>query len=58
MANIFLLIAFWPLVCCEKCDYTAVCITVSIMVAIVLFIAASIVHELRALAIHRSQRIH
>ena len=58
MANIFLLIAFWPLVCCEKCDYTAVCITVSIIVALVLYITASIVHALRTLAVHRPQRIH
>ena len=53
MPYLFLLIAFWPLVCCEKCDYTAVCVTISIVVALVLYIVASIVHELRLLAVRR-----
>lgn len=53
MPYVFLLIAFWPLACCEKCDYTAVCITASIIVALVLYAVASIVRELRILAIHR-----
>lgn len=53
MPYLFLLIAFWPLVCCEKCDYTAVCVTVSIAVAVVLYVVASIIHELRLLSIHR-----
>ena len=55
MPYLFLLIDFWPLVCCEKCDYTAVCVTISIAVALVLYIVASIVHELRLLEIHRPQ---
>ena len=55
MPYLFLLIVFWPLVCCEKCDYTAVCVTISIAVALVLYIVASIVHELRLLEIHRPQ---
>ena len=53
MPYLFLLIVFWPLVCCEKCDYTAVCVTISIVVGLVLYIIASIVHELRLLAVHR-----
>lgn len=53
MPYFFLLIALWPLVCCEKCDYTAVCVTISIAVALVLYIVASIVHELRSLKTHR-----
>ena len=53
MPYLFLMIALWPLVCCEKCDYTAVCVTISIAVALVLYIVASIVHELRLLAVHR-----
>ena len=53
MPYLFLLIVFWPLVCCEKCDYTAICVTSSIAVAVVLYIVASIVHELRLLAEHR-----
>ncbi len=53
MLYLFLLIAFWPLLCCEKCDYSAVCVTISIAVALVSHIAASIVHELRLLATHR-----
>ena len=53
MPYLFLLIVFWPLVCCEKCDYTAVCVTFSIAVALVLYIVASIIHELRLLEIQR-----
>ena len=53
MPNLFLLLALWPLVCCEKCDYTAVCVTASVAAAAVLYVVASIVHELRLLAIHR-----
>ena len=53
MPNLFLLIAFWPLVCCEKCDYTPVCVTVSIAVALVCYVVASIVYELRLLTYHR-----
>ena len=53
MPYLFLLIVFWPLVCCEKCDYTAVCMTISIAVALVSYIVAAIVHELRLLATHR-----
>ena len=53
MPYLFLLIVFWPLVCCEKCDYTAICVTFSITVALVLYIVASIVHELRLLEVHR-----
>lgn len=53
MPYLFLLIVFWPLVCCERCDYTAVCVTISITVALVLYSVASIVRELRLLAVHR-----
>ena len=53
MPYLFLLIAFWPLVCCEKCDYTAVCVTISIAVAVVLYASASIIRELRVLSMHR-----
>lgn len=53
MPYLFLLIAFWPLVCCEKCDYTPMCMTISIVVAVLLYAVASIVHELRLLEIHR-----
>ena len=45
-----LFVALWPLVCCERCDYTPVCVTLSIGVAIVLYAALSVVHELRLLA--------
>lgn len=53
MPYLFLLIVFWPLVCCDKCDYTPVCVTISITVALVSYIVASLVHELRLLAVHR-----
>lgn len=53
MPYLFLLIAFWPLVCCEQCDYTTVCMTISIVVAVLLYAIASIVRELRLLEIHR-----
>ena len=53
MANLFLLIALWPLVCCENCDVTPVCVTLSITVALLLYVVASIVHELRLLANRR-----
>lgn len=55
MRYLFLLIAFVPLVCCEQCDFTYACVTVSIVAAVVLYVAASIVHELRALSMHRPQ---
>ena len=53
MPYLFLLIVLWPLVCCEKCDYTAVCVMASIIAALVLYVVASIVHELRLLEIYR-----
>ena len=53
MPYLFLLLALWPLVCFEKCDYTAVCVTVSVTAAVVLYVVASIVHELRLLASRR-----
>lgn len=53
MPYLFLLVALWPLACCEKCDYTAVCVTVSITVAVALYVVASIVRELQLLSIHR-----
>ena len=53
MPYLFLLIALWPLVCCEKCDYTAVCVMLSIATAVVLYVVASIVHELRLLTRYR-----
>ena len=55
MPYLFLLIALWPLVCCENCDVTPVCVTLSITVALLLYVVASIVHELRLLA---NQRPH
>ena len=55
MRYLFLLIAFVPLVCCEQCDVTYVCVTISIVIAVVLYVVASIVHELRALTMHRPQ---
>ncbi len=45
----FLLI-LWPLVCCEQCDYTAVCVTLSIGAAILLYVVFAISRELRLLA--------
>lgn len=54
MPTLFLLFALWPLLCCEKCDYTAACVTASITVALVLYVVASLVHELRLLAIKRN----
>ena len=53
MPYLFLLIALWPLLCCEKCDVTVVCVTVSIAVAVVLYAFASIIRELRVLSMHR-----
>lgn len=53
MPNFALLIAFWPLVCCEVCDYSALCVTVSIVVALILYVVASLVHELRLLSVRR-----
>ncbi len=53
MPYLFLLIALWPLVCCEECDVTAVCVMASIGVAVALYAIASIVHELRLLEKHR-----
>jgi hypothetical protein len=53
MPYLFLLIALWPLVCCEQCDYTGICVTLSVAVAVALYVVASIVRELRLLAIHR-----
>ncbi|MBL0124400.1 MAG: hypothetical protein IPP88_17290 [Betaproteobacteria bacterium] len=53
MPYLFLLIAFWPLVCCEECDFTVVCVTASIGAAIALYAIASIVRELRLLEKHR-----
>ena len=44
-----LLIALWPLVCCERCDYTLICVTLSFGVAFLLYALLSIVHELRLL---------
>ena len=54
MPTLFLLLALWPLLCCEKCDYTAACVTASIAAALVLYTVASLVHELRLLAIKRN----
>ncbi|MEO8103589.1 MAG: hypothetical protein ABI790_13765 [Betaproteobacteria bacterium] len=45
-----LLFALWPLICCERCDYTPLCIALSVGIAILLYAALSIVHELRLLA--------
>lgn len=56
MPMLFLLLGLWPLVCCEQCNYTPVCLTVSIVAAVMLYIVASIIRELRALSIHRPSR--
>jgi hypothetical protein len=53
MPSLFLLIALWPLVCCEECHYTVACVGLSIAVAACLYVVASIVHELRLLETHR-----
>lgn len=53
MPYLFLLIVLWPLVCCEKCDYTTACVTLSVVVAGCLYVVASIVHALRLLETHR-----
>lgn len=53
MPYLFLLTARWPLVCCDKCDHTAMCATLSIALAGCLYVIASIVHELRLLEKHR-----
>ncbi len=53
MPYLFLLLGFWPLVCCEQCDFTAACVVISVAVGVVLYVIASIVHELRSLSIHR-----
>ena len=29
MPTLFLLLGLWPLVCCEQCNYTPACLTVS-----------------------------
>ena len=51
-----LLIVLWPLVCCEKCDYTPICIVLSVGLAVLLHVALSIVHELRLLAARGQRR--
>ena len=45
-----LLLALLPLICCPVCDQTWACVTLAICIALVSYIALSIVHELRALA--------
>ena len=50
MRYAILILVFWPLVCCEKCDYTPVCIFLSTGMAIIMYIVISISHELRSLA--------
>ena len=52
-----LLIAFWPLVCCEKCDYSPVCIFLSASLAVTLYVVISISHELRLLAAWGQRRL-
>ena len=53
MRYLFWLIALWPLVCCEECDFTVVCTVLAIASAASLYVVASIVHELRRLESHR-----
>ena len=45
-----LLFGFLPLVCCQVCDQTWVCVTLAICIAVIFYIVLSIVYELRALA--------
>jgi hypothetical protein len=45
-----LLLVMWPLICCQQCDQTWACITLSISIAFLLYLALSITHELRLLA--------
>ncbi len=44
-----LLLALLPLICCPVCDQTWACVMLAICIALVSYIALSIVHELRAL---------
>ena len=50
MRYLVLLIALWPLVCCQQCDQTWACITLSVSVAFLLHVTLSIAYELRLLA--------
>jgi hypothetical protein len=45
-----LLIALWPLVCCDQCDYTIVCVTLSAAVSAGLYVLFALIYELRLLA--------
>lgn len=57
MRFVVLLFAFFPLICCQVCDQTWACVTLASCVAVILYIALSIVHELRALvALGRHER--
>ena len=49
MRYIVLLIALWPLVCCDQCDYTLACGALAVVTAGLLFAAASAARELRLL---------
>lgn len=50
MRYIVLLVTLWPLACCERCDYTPVCVALSLGAAVFLYAILSVVHELRLLA--------
>ena len=50
MRYLVLLLALWPLVCCQQCDQTWACITLSVSVAFLLHVTLSIAYELRRLA--------
>ena len=42
-------LVLWPLFCCQQCDQTWACVTLSVCIAVLLHIILSIVHQLRAL---------
>lgn len=50
MRYLVLLIALWPLICCQQCDQTWACGTLSIAVAFLLHVVLSIAHQLLRLA--------
>jgi hypothetical protein len=58
MSKLFLLIAFWPMLCCDRCDVTPFCVTASVSAAVVLYVCTSLIVELRALAALGSSSRH
>ena len=45
-----LIIALSPIICCQQCDQTWICVILFASIAVILHVIFSIVHELRLLA--------